>query len=246
MHLLYLDESGEPNAEYFVLAGISVFERQTFWLTQALDSIQAEFLPNEPEPVHLRATDIRSGARSPWAQLPQAERYRLLDRTYGLIAESRSTLFGVAVEHRWLHEGDAYGFAFESIIKRFDDYLRRLYKQGDEPQRGLVIIAESQFRQRIETIARKIRHEGTKWGELYNIAEIPLFTPAPNSRLLQVADFCANAVWGRYERGLALQFDKIAGKFDAADGIIHGLGHFLTRRDQCLCPACLTRRLQPL
>ncbi|MGN6318255.1 DUF3800 domain-containing protein [Trinickia sp.] len=32
MHLLYLDESGhpdDPNSEFFVVAGFSVFERQT-------------------------------------------------------------------------------------------------------------------------------------------------------------------------------------------------------------------------
>lgn len=87
------------------------------------------------------------------------------------------------------------------------------------------MVAESQFRERIETLAIKVRREGTRWGELYNLAEVPLFTPAANSRILQVADFCANAVHGRYEGGFTRHFDKIIGKFAADDGVIHGLAH---------------------
>jgi hypothetical protein len=37
MYLTYLDESGSPgdlNTPFFVLAGVSVFERQTHWLEQ--------------------------------------------------------------------------------------------------------------------------------------------------------------------------------------------------------------------
>jgi hypothetical protein len=37
MYLLYLDHAGaveDPAQKHFVLAGISVFERQTYWLSQ--------------------------------------------------------------------------------------------------------------------------------------------------------------------------------------------------------------------
>jgi hypothetical protein len=46
MHLLYLDDSGSPadsSQHYFVLAGISVFERQGHWLSEQLDAIAARF-----------------------------------------------------------------------------------------------------------------------------------------------------------------------------------------------------------
>ena len=41
MYLLYLDESGnenDPNDRYFVLAGLALFERQTYFLAQAFES----------------------------------------------------------------------------------------------------------------------------------------------------------------------------------------------------------------
>ncbi|MGI4984420.1 MAG: DUF3800 domain-containing protein [Janthinobacterium lividum] len=41
---MHLDESGSPgdlNTPFFVLAGFSVFERQTHWLECSLDAIEA-------------------------------------------------------------------------------------------------------------------------------------------------------------------------------------------------------------
>jgi hypothetical protein len=42
MHLLYLDESGsasDPSQKYFVLAGVSVFEREGHWIEQELNNV---------------------------------------------------------------------------------------------------------------------------------------------------------------------------------------------------------------
>ena len=46
MHLLYLDESGSVShaaQKYFVLAGLSVFERQTHWVEKNSNAIAARF-----------------------------------------------------------------------------------------------------------------------------------------------------------------------------------------------------------
>jgi len=49
MHLLYVDESGsvaDPAQQYFVLAGVCVFERKTHWIEQALNAIAHTFSPD--------------------------------------------------------------------------------------------------------------------------------------------------------------------------------------------------------
>lgn len=244
VHLLYLDESGQQGGKYFVLGGVAVFERQTYWIATRLDQLQQRFLPSVLEPIEFHASSIRAGKEPPWSSLTQNERYELLDSVYEFISESQVLLFATALERAWLQSGlDEYDFAFESLVNRFDRFLRWKYREEREAERGLIIIAESQYRQRIETLARRIRQAGTRWGEAYNLADIPLFTQAGNSRLLQVADFCANAIWGRFESGLARQFDRISSKFFEADGILHGLAHYSTAYAQCTCPGCLTRRL---
>ena len=244
MYLLYVDESGQHGGNYFVLAGIAVFERRTYWIATELDRVQKEFLPEVAGPVAFHVSAIRAGREPPWDGLDQETRYRILDSLYSVIGESRSTLFAVAIERQWLSGGeDEYLYAFESLIRRFDSFLGRMYKQDAERQRGLLIIAESEFRRRIESLALKVMSEGTRWGELYNLAEVPLFTLARNSRLLQAADACANAVFGRYEGGFSRHFDTLAHRFDSEGGAVHGLAHFSRTYETCGCPGCLSRRL---
>lgn len=51
MYLLYLDESGNPDdaaEKHFVIGGVAVYERQTFFLSQALDALQQKHFPSAP------------------------------------------------------------------------------------------------------------------------------------------------------------------------------------------------------
>jgi len=244
MFILYLDESGQHGGGHFTLGGVAVHERQTYWLAQQVEKLQKQYLAEQDEPMEFHASAIRGGAEEPWCRLNHRERYALLDDTYQLIAESHVTLFGIAIERAWLfEERNEYAYAFESLTKQFDHFLRRKYRDEDDPQRGLIVVAESEFRRRIETLAMRIRKEGTRWGELRNLAEIPLFTSSANSRLLQVADFVANAVFGRYEGGYTRQFDKIVPRFDQNEGVYYGLWHYCGDHRECSCPACLSRRM---
>lgn len=245
MYLLYLDESGQHGGSHFVLAGLAVHETSTYWLAKRLDDLQRDFFPECDEPLEFHAAVIRAAQQKPWNQLREGNRHhRFLDRAYEEIVASQVTLFAVALERTWLPEDRSeYGFALESLLKTFDTFLVGLYKSTGQQQRGLVVIAESQYRDRLEELARKVRREGTQWGRLYNLAEAPLFTPARNTRLLQAADLCANAVWGYYETGHALHYNRMIPKFAAEGGVISGLWHFTHRHLECPCPACLSRRL---
>ena len=246
MYLLYMDESGHHDAKTFVVAGIAVFERQTYWLSEEVDKIQQTILPDLPEPVAFHASAIRAGIDPPWSELTQTQRYQVLDEICRKVLESLSVMFAVAIEKQWAHSRgeDLYQFALESLIRRFDAFLTRRFRQEGERQRGLMVIASSEYQKVLEALALRVRRQGTRWGEIYNIAEVPLFTAAANSRMLQIADFCANAVFGRYETGHARHFDELVQKFDRDEGILHGLGHFCINYQGCFCPACLTRRMR--
>ena len=81
---------------------------------------------------------------------------------------------------------------------------------------------------------------------IHNLADIPYFAPAEHTRLLQLADFVANAGFGRYESGHARHFDQLVPKFDQESGRMHGLVHIVRDRDNCYCPAGMQRRIGPL
>ena len=226
------------------MAGICVFERQTYFLAQELDRLQSAYFPEESGQVHFHASDLRAKddhVKPPYDKLSANQRSQLIDAIYDVITQSKTTIFAVAMEKIAMNE-NPYEYGFEQVVSRFDQMLSRGWHDREERQRGLVVIAESSYRENLERLAHKIWSEGHKWGNTYNMADIPYFAPAKQTRLLQLADFVCNAVFGYYERGYAKNFNKIARRFDREGSQIHGLVHIAKDRANCYCPACVSRR----
>ena len=246
MHILYLDESGTHDARYFVVAGLAVFERRTYYLARELNQLQSRYLPDCPGhiPFHASALHAPEGrVPPPFNTLTNTQRRNLLRDVYQVIANSDVRIFAVAMEKTAVPE-NPYERGFEEIINRFDRMLARIHRERDDPQRGLIVVAESSYRENLEILARRIAEEGHRWGDIHNLADIPYFAPANNTRLLQLADFVSNAVFGRYESGYARYFDQIAPRFDQDhEGRLHGLVHVANDRRDCYCLACANRRV---
>lgn len=251
MYILYLDESGaHGEASHFVLAGVAVFEREIYWYSQDLDAVQAKYFPDETEPLlfHAARLHVRPGDQvdPPWDRLTREQRLQLKESVYEIVRNRRGVLFGCAVEKQYseIRKEDPYERAFEDLISRFDLFLSRVNRvgaaEGREEQRGLVVLAESSYQKTIAILARRLQHRGTRWGALHNVSDVPFFAPARDTRLLQYADFCANAIYGRYHAKLTGDFDRIAVKFDREGNVVHGLAH-LTTDSLCACIACFSR-----
>ncbi len=255
MYLLYLDESGiQSDARHFVLAGLAVFERELFWYAQDVDTIQRNYLPDVAEPAEVHASELRQrdSARvsEPFNRLTQEQRRNLTADIYQVIRNRRGVLFGVVIEKERLADREMpYTRAFEDLTSRFDLYMRRInadaQTRGEQEQRGIIVVAESSYRRHLEILGERFRGGSTRWGQLHTIADVPFFLPARNTRLLQLADFCTNAIFGRYESGYTRDFDIIAPRFDRERSRIHGLAH-LTRDHECQCLACASRQQEQL
>ena len=248
MHILYVDEAGtQREARHFVVAGLSLFERQTYHLAEELSRLQAKYFPEEPAPVEFHASALRAPvahARPPYDTVPRALRLELLDAIGETIAQAEPRLFGIAMEKDSI-DGDPYEYGFEQIVNRFDRMLDRVNRERDERNRGLVVVAASIHQQNLERLARTIWSQGHAWGQLHNIADIPYFAPARNTRLLQCADFVTNAVFSRYETSHTRHLDNLLPLFDQDQGQLHGLVHFSRNPQDCWCPACMARRERP-
>lgn len=250
MYILYLDESGAHNeATHFILAGLAIFEREAYFFTQDVEAIQHRYFPTISEPLEFHASQLRAPVGkipAPFDTLSVEQRRQLITDLYQVMRAHRGVLFGVVIEKAWTHE-DPYERAFEELTNRFDLFLQRHNIQiannpEREEQRGLIVVAESSYRDRLQILGRRFRGGTTRWRQVRTLADVPFFVPASNTRLLQLADFCANAIHGRYNGGYTRDFDIIAPKFDRdTTGRIHGLNH-LTRDQDCQCPACLSRR----
>ncbi|MCY3973902.1 MAG: DUF3800 domain-containing protein [Candidatus Dadabacteria bacterium] len=248
MHLLYLDDSGSasnPNEDYFVLGGVSVFEAQVHYLTKQMDDLALTIDSANPHGVEFHGSEIFSGRKPPWEGMrgEKEKAQGVIKAVLNILRDSFDTAraFACAVHKQSYPDRDPVELAFEDLCSRFDMYLSRQEAHGNR-QRGILILDKSSQETTLQKMSREFRDLGTQWGGIRNLAETPLFVDSKASRLVQLADHVAYAVFRRYNASDSNYFDVISHKFDSDGGVIHGLVHKQTNDPRCMCPACMSRR----
>lgn len=226
MHLLYVDESGspsDPDQNFFILSGVSIFERKTHWVETQLNEIVARFSPEDPYALELHGSPMRSG-KSEWKNFQKNDRIQAIKDCLSIIAESKGKirLFAAVIERGANGGDDPIQSCFEQVASRFDMYLRRLHAQG-EPQRGIAIFDKSSTEKSIQNFARTFKHDGHSFGKIKNFAEVPLFLDSKASRMIQLADLVAFSIYRHYQAGDSQFYDIIKNCFDSVEGNVHGL-----------------------
>lgn len=127
MYLLYADESGtmlDSNQKHFVLAGIIVFERQSFWISKELDQIAGRFNPDDPQSVELHGSPMLAG-RKHWRKYQKSDRLRAISDSLRVLAESHQSNVVIAcvVKKDLVLPRDPVEYAFEQLSSRFDYFL---------------------------------------------------------------------------------------------------------------------------
>jgi len=226
MYLLYADHSGDPsdpNLKYVVFAGIAVFERQGYWISEKLDAIAARFDPADPGSIELHGSPMRQG-RDGWDCFPVPDRIQAMKDALGVLSQSHPSnrVFACVVRPDAISSRDPYEYCFEQLASRFDLYLMRLHRGGDT-QRGLIVFDEAAYETSIQNLARNFRSVGHTWGVLRNLAEVPLFLDSRASRLIQLADLVAYAIARRFEREDSQFYEVVEDRFDREGSTVHGL-----------------------
>lgn len=124
---------------------------------------------------------------------------------------------------------------------RFDEFLTRLHHDG-ESHRSLVIADDSSYERLVQSLVPRWKVSGTRGGRLHSFADVPLYVDSRVSRLVQVADFVAWATWHYYEHGHSEFIQRLHKRFDATEGVLHGVVHLTRRHRYCKCQACVSRR----
>ncbi len=257
MYLLYLDDSGSvenTNENYFVLGGICVPERSIKWLSFKLDELAKEYetdVMKAPQ-IEFHAAEIFGGRSEPWKNLTddngkknKEHRIEIIKKVLKVLDEAYNniTAFACAV-HKASYPGqDPREIAFEDLCSRFDIFLRRKRTDPKDkyPHTGLIIFDENAYSEQLEKLSMNFRVEGTQWRNLYNIREVPFFVDSKASRLIQLADHIAYAIFRKYNAADDNYYRCIEGRFDKDNGSIHGLVHLQKYNPNCTCPFCLTR-----
>ncbi|MBL9153073.1 MAG: DUF3800 domain-containing protein [Verrucomicrobiales bacterium] len=226
MYLLYVDESGhtaDPHQNYFILAGVAVFERQGWWIANELDQIAARFDPANPNEVELHGSPMLQG-RGVWKQHGRAIREQAMKDALSALTVSHPSnrLFATVVRKSAISPQDPVEYAFEQTASRFDRYLGRLHKRGDT-QRGLILFDKSSHEVSLQKLAHNFRTLGHQWGILRNLSEVPVFIDSRASRLIQLADLVAFSLFRMWEKQDDRFYTIIRDRFDREGSIVHGL-----------------------
>ena len=246
MYFLYLDDSGSVgnvNEEYFVLGGISIPEVSVRWLSNKLDNYAQAISPNDPSTIEFHAAEIFSGRNEPWkAYKNKPERINIIKGVLNTLSGAKPDLsvYACAIHKASFPNDDPVLKAYEDLSSRFNIYLENVVgKDG----RGMIIIDKSSYETGLQNLAASIQRDGNRWGmQTRRIIEVPLFVDSQSSRIIQLADHIAYAVYRRYNAGDLNYYNCIENRIYQSNGIMHGLAHRQRNNPTCTCPACITRR----
>jgi hypothetical protein len=248
MYILYLDDSGSPlnpAEDHFVLGGVALFERKTYWIERDLNALAEAVAPEgvESHDLEFHASAIRRGKEAHWKGIPKPERVKIIGNVLQILADAGrgAVSFAVAVHKPSYPHSDPVELAFEELMNRFDLLLKRLHRD-DNTQRGLIVMDNTTKKQTFRSLARHFKSLGTRWGTLKNIVEAPFFVDSKVSRPMQLADHLAYAVFRRYQYGDASLLDLVAHTFDCEGPRVHGLLHKQVALGNCRCRACVGRQ----
>ncbi len=226
MYLLYVDESGstsDPAQNHFVLSGISIHEKRTYWVEQDMNNIAKRFDKNDPYTMELHGSPMRNGKHE-WRPFTFEERTQAIKDCLQIIADSKGEIriFASVIERGANISDDIIVHSFTQISSRFDMYLQRLHIQG-KSQRGVAVFDKSSTEKSIQNLARTFRDTGHAYGQIRNFAEVPLFLDSKASRLIQLADLVAYSIYRKFEQNDDSFFKIIERSFDFHNGQKHGL-----------------------
>lgn len=249
MILLYTDESGSvvnPN-DYFVVGGVAVHEADVEALRRRVDFVVRRHLLLHQRGLELHAQPIRRGS-GPWGRIPRPAKEGLLKDIpallgrFGSAATHPFSLFAVAKAPNAVPAADPLERTFEELFLRFTEMLIRTGRAGD-PNYGIAVADEATYEKVLQPIVAAWREVGVRrtFKRLRTLVEIPLFVDSRATRMIQLADFVAYAVYRHYASGDDRMFGPLLPAFDTHNGVLHGLVHLTPGYRTCACPACISR-----
>jgi hypothetical protein len=147
-----------------------------------------------------------------------------------------------ACDESKLPENGLYETAFHEVVSRFHLFLANKGRYDNKQYIGLVVSDNNQdVEKRITALAKKLHSRGTRWGNIPNIVETPLFVNSETTGMVQIADFVAYAIRRHIEKKENELFSPIFSRIDRAGRSIVGGRHY-TWSQPCDCDICRSVR----
>lgn len=223
---------------------MAIHEGQIYTLTKEMNDLQEKYFPGITIPIEFHSSLIRHGKGPHFNHFSEEEREDILNDVYNILHKAHFPnliAFATCIDVSAVKSPSQVTYdCFKDISQKFNLFLYHQYKKGFLGKGMLIIdrVRESQYLQ----IYSEFKQSDEVQEYLGNIIDIPYFGASKETRMLQLADFVANAVFRYYESGITSQFDKIIPRFYKGP-IYHptsGLNH-ITHDTTCKCYACSCR-----
>lgn len=231
MHLLYLDESGEPTdprSDFFVLAGVIAFERVTHWVDARLGHLAARVDPDTPSAIEFHGAPMRAG-KGVWRTLPSEHRAQLTVDVLNVLGQPSLGLKVVAsvIEKSTVPRNKLLERSFENVAHLFDRFLADSWHREGRRERGVVVCDKCSAEHSLQMMSKDFKRRGHQFGKTRNFSEVPMFLDSRASRMVQLADMVAYWTYRRYqsldERGFELVRPHLLLRDGEAVGLIEQL-----------------------
>lgn len=238
MYLLFLDASGHSEYPppfgrgkdtFYVLAGVAIEHQLWFHAFNELHSLCTKYFGNCWSQIEVHYGDLIN-KRGLWNNLTDIQRLEFADGVFNLLPKLKATLFAMVINKPRHFNGyktpeQPKQLAVRFMASRFSKFLQRRKESGimiydseavssDRPLhdfltkgrfKGLVMQANWEYKPEVMFQTQN---------NLEGIIESIFFIESKYSQGIQLADFCAYAVWSHFERNNGKRFEEITPLFD--------------------------------
>lgn len=250
MYLLYADESGDltdPRAQFLVIAGIAVHEDAIRPLAGEINKTMRRFLGRQlADAVELHGSPMRVGAGE-WKPIAASKRHglyhdllRKLDTWEHPDSGSGIEPFAVVMDRD--HSQSPTETTYGELLYIFDAWLRE-GRRGGNPHNGVLVADRSRYERTLQAWVEVARAYKSRPAQdprrLHALAETPFFIDSRLTRLMQLADLLAHAIYRSYNAGDSSWADSALPALTKPDRF--RLVHF-TGEGRCDCVASCNDR----
>jgi hypothetical protein len=191
-------------------------------------------------------TNLRKTA--PYVHLTQDERTQLLRDLADLVGDWHDTRLFAEAQDKTCYSKTAppasplYELAFTQIVSRFQMFLTYKGQRDGKTLFGMMVHDNNQtISRRLTDLMRHFHKDGTKWRDIPQIIETPMFVDSSLTAMVQLADLCAYATRRFFENRETDLFDRIYPRFDRTNARVVGIRHY-RHRATCACRVCVDHR----
>lgn len=171
-----------------------------------------------------------------YIHLSYAERVAMAKATADAIGSWGDAVLFADAQRKSANTGppeQAFSYAFEQVVTRFHHHLAATGANG----LGLLVQDNNPTAaDHLTRLMRRFHDGGTKWADIDQIIETPLFVDSELTSMVQLADLCSYATRRFFENSETDLFDRIYPRFHRTTVLV-GLRHY-TGKAPCQCRVC--------